>query len=179
MTVESIANGCLRIWLTDEELEQWGLCAPQPPLRQVRRLVRRAAAAAGWSDTGRVTAELIPVHEGGVLLVSPLPQPVDTPTVYHLQDGETLLELMRQWGYIQEVTPLCSLYEREEGYDLVFYDTAPLSLRQQYLLSEYGILMGTGEGMAARCGEYGEPLRVGWSLIARVQPQPVPQDPVH
>ena len=181
MTVEPIANGCLRVWLTDEELEQWGLTDTQPSIRRVRRLVRQVSAAAGWSDKGRVTAELIPIYGGGVLLVSPwvLP-PVDTPAVYHLADGDALLDLIRRWRYIEEeAQPLCSLYTHEGGYDLVVYPQQPLSHRHHYLLLEYGTPAGSWEGAVARCGEYGRLIRAGWTLTAREPTPPVPEDPAH
>ncbi len=181
MTVEPIANGRLRVWLTDEELEEWGLTDTQPSMRRVRRLVRQVSAAVGWTDPGRVTAELIPIQGGGVLLVSPwvLP-PVDTPAVYHLSDGDALLDLIRRWGYIEEETqPLCSLYANEGGYDLVVYPQQPLSHRRHCLLLEYGTPAGSGEGAAARCGEYGQLIRAGWMLTECAPTPPAHGDPVH
>lgn len=181
MTVEPIENGCLRVWLTDAELEQWGLNRAEPSIRRVRRLIRQISAAAGWSDAHRVTAELIPIDSGGVLLVSPWTYPpTDTPSVYHLQDGDALLDLLRQWRYItDEDAPSCSLYEGEGGYHLVVYPQTPLSDRQQNLLLEYGTLLGEGEGAAARCGEYNVLIQAGWVLTEPAPPLPERGDPPH
>ena len=140
MTVEPIENGCVRVWLTDTELQEWGLDQLQPSSGRIRRLIRQVSAAAGWSGPRRVTAEMIPVDGGGVLLVSPWARPpADTPSVYHLQDGDVLLDLLRQWRYItEENPPTCLLYGGEEGYYLATYATEPLSHRWQRLLTEYG-----------------------------------------
>jgi len=180
VTVEPIENGCLRVWLTDTELREWGLDAPQPSAGRIRRLIRQISAAAEWSDTRRVTAELIPVEDGGVLLVSPwVRSPADTPSVYYLQDGDTLLDLLRQWRYItDDDPPTCLLYRAEKGYVLVVYPALSLSYRRQCLLTEYGTLIGEGEGVAAHCGEYGQLIRAGW-LTEPAPPLPEPQDPPH
>lgn len=180
MTVEPIENGCVRVWLTDTELQEWGLDQPQPSAGRIRRLIRQVSAAAGWSGPRRVTAELIPVDGGGVLLISPwVRSPADTPSVYHLQDGDTLLDLLRQWRYItEENLPSCLLYGGEGGYYLAVYPTEPLSDRRQHLLTEYGTLIGEGEGLAAHCGEYGTLIRAGW-LTEPAPPLPVLQDPTH
>ena len=180
MTVEPIENGCLRVWLTDIELQEWGLDAPQPSAGRIRRLIRQISATAGWSGPRRVTAELIPVEDGGVLLVSPwVHSPADIPSVYHLQDGDVLLDLLRQWRYItDDEPPTCLLYGTEEGYCLTVYPTLSMSHRRQCLLTEYGTLIGEGEGVAAHCGEYGKLIRAGW-LTEPAPPPPEPQDPPH
>ena len=174
MTVEPIANGCLRVWLTEEELEHWGLQELTPSMGQVRRLVRRVTATVGWADTDEVTAELIPVEGGGVLVVSPRTSAECTPLVYRLRDEDTLLDVLRQWG--ADEGPLCSLYIRQGGYDLVLYPAHPLSQRRQQLLTEYGSRIGDGEVTAARCAEYGQLVWAGLTLTGRVPPPPEPQD---
>lgn len=175
MTVEPIANGCLRVWLTDEELEHWGLQESAPSPGRVRRLVRRVTANVGWADTERVTAELIPVDGGGILLIGPQVSVEDTPLVYRLQDEDALLDILRRWG--DDGAPLCSLYIRQGGYDWILYPDGPLSLRRQNLLAEYGSLIGCGAVAAARCEEYGQPVWAGAMLTARVPTPPEPQDP--
>lgn len=165
MTIEPIAEHRLRVWLTEDDLEQWGLDAGPSPMGRVRRLVRQVCAAAGWPEGDRVTAELIPVDGGGLLLISPWTvEAGDAPAVYHLADGDALLDLILQWGYIEEQRPLCSLYARDGGYDLAVYADGPLSPRQQSLLWEYGTPAGSGAGAAARCGEYGTLIRAGSDL---------------
>ena len=181
VTVEPIANGCLRVWLTDEEIEQWGLAADAATGR-IRRLVRRISAEAGWTEPIRVTAELIPVDGGGVLLISPSVAAEETPLIYHLRDTDALLDLIRRWGRWDEPQPLCSLYTYGEEYDLVVYAQQPLTLRQQCLLLEYGDPVPGGDTAAARCGEYGRLVQAGMDLSLLVTEcvptPPEPPDPV-
>ena len=179
MTVEPIANGCLRVWLTDDEMEQWGLSASEPPLTRARRLVRRVVATAGWPHTARVIAEVIPVDGGGVLLIQPQLSPADTPLVYRLSDENALLDLLRHWGNTEGEDPLCSVYTDGGGYDLVVYATQPLCESRLYLLEEYAVGSEKGAVAAARCGEYGRPLWVGKALTTCVPPPPTSQDPRH
>ena len=178
MTVEPIANGCLRVWLTNDELEQWGLTAAETPLIRARRLVRRIAASAGWPRTAHMVAELIPVEGGGVLLIQPQFTSADTPLVYHLADTDALLDLIRHWGNTTGEEPLCSVYAGDAGYDLVVYATQPLCDRRLYLLEEYAIPTARGDVAAARCGEYGRPLWVGKALTTCVPSPPALPDPL-
>ena len=165
MNIEPIQDGLLRVWLTQEELRQWGLSEESPDLRRVRRLVRRAMAAVGQRP-GKVTAEMIPVAGGGVLLISPKRYPeADQPVVYRL-DTDALLSLWEQWPE-EGPTPVCALYEMEEEYRLAVYPDEPLSLRQMRLLLEYGTPLAGGEGAAAHAAEYGTLVAMGELLTAR------------
>lgn len=177
MTVEAITDHRLRVWLTDDEMEQWGFDQETPPMGRVRRLVRQIVTAAGWSDRCRVTAELLPVEGGGLLLVSGEARvPAPWPVVYRLQDEDTLLGFMRQWGYIAEESSLCAVYACEGDYGVAVYAPHPLSLRQQCVLDEYGTPAGSGEGAVARWGEYG---RLLGTFTARAPSAPTPEDPPH
>lgn len=177
VTVEPMDNGCLRVWLTGTELEQWGLEQAKPPMGSVRRLVRRVCASAGWPASPPVTAELIPVEGGGVLLVSPRTMPENPPQIYALEE-DALLDLWRQWRYIAtKEAPTCAVYRWERGYHLVLYPGgAPEHFR--CAAAEYGTLMGEGEGAAARCGEYGTLLWAG-CLTEPAPPPPDPEGPEH
>ena len=177
MTVEPITNGCLRVWLTDEELEQWGL-TDHAAAGRIRRLVRRVSADAGWTESKQVTAELIPVEGGGVLLISPRVPAEPSPLVYRFWDADALLDLIRHWDGTDEEQPLCSLYTYGKEYDLVVYAPQPLSLRQQYRLLEYGVPAGCGDVAAARCGEYGRLVQAGMDLSQLVTERaPMPPEP--
>ena len=176
MTVETITHRRLRAWLTDDEMEEWGLTHAKPSMGRVRRLVRQITAAAGWSER-RVTAELISVEGGGLLLVSSEePTPSPWPLVYRLRDGDALLDLMRQWRYIAQPSPLCVVYGCGTEYAVAVYPDAPLSPRWQSVLEEYGIPAGSGEGAAARWGEYGT---IIGTFTGRVPPLPERGDPLH
>ena len=49
LKVEPIAGGRLRVWLTEAEMEEWGLTAHGQE-RRIRRLVRHIAVTAGWDE---------------------------------------------------------------------------------------------------------------------------------
>ncbi len=167
--IEPIHDGCLRVWLAEEELEQWSLLDPHPDRRRIRRLVRRVLDAVG-RDPGRVTAELIPVMGGGVLLISPGWHREDgQPMVYRLE-GDALLELWERWP-TGEPGPVCALYEQGDAYWLAVYPDGPLSQRQQRLLSEYGPPIAGGEGAAAHAAEYGVLVGMG-TLLTAGEPRP-------
>ena len=183
MKIEPISNGSLRIWLSEEEIEQWGLHpAADTDSRRARRLVRQALAMAGRRPATRLLAEMISVDGGCVLLVSPSLRPDSRqPAVYRISDADTLLSLARQWQALPESgpggpdqPPYLTLYEREEGYDLAVYPCTPLSQRQMHLLLEYGNLLGCGEAAAAHSAEYGSLLAAGDVLTYR---GPGPQEP--
>ena len=186
MKIEPISNGSLRIWLTEEETEQWGLHTaagdPGPP---VRRLVRQALSMTGRRPPVRLLAEMIPVEGGCVLLVSPSLHPDGRqPAVYRVPDEDTLLLLREQWLRLENYSasgsdgmPCLSLYARDGGYDLVVYPVSPLTQQQMHLLLEYGDLLGCGEGTVAHCAEYGRLLAAGEVFTYRAPDPPVPGDP--
>lgn len=162
MKVEEITNGSLRIWLSEAEMQEWGLSPSgeekQAAIRLVRRILRHVPRPAE-----RLLAELIPVEGGSVLLVSAAQPPTaGTPAVYRLFGVDALLELVAQWRALPAAEmPACCLYEREGEYDLVVYPAQPLSRRQRWLLAEYGQPVGYGEGLAAYCAERGRLLAAG------------------
>ena len=177
VNIEPIANRSLRVWLSEQELHMWELDSDGVGQRQaVRRLLRQIYRRIKRSPPARLTAELIPVDGGGVLLITPENgySMADSPWVYRVADADGLLELLRQWRLCTEGTaePSCCLYQSGEGYNLVVYPTEPLSPRQQHLLWEYGYPIGSGEGAAAHCGEYGELLCAGALLTAPAPTQP-------
>ncbi len=168
MNIEPIQGGCLRVWLAEEELQQWGLGEVQDR-RNIRRLVRQVLTAAGRRP-GRVTAELIPVLGGGVLLISPKLYPeVGQPAVYRLQ-ADDLLGLWERWPR-EESAPVCALYELGEEYRLAVYPDQPLSPTQMHLLLEYGTPLPGGEGAAAHAAEYGVLVGMG-ALLTECEPDP-------
>ena len=177
MNIEPIDGGSLRVWLSEEELQEWGLQAQTPDRRLVRRLVRQVTDTAG-QPTGKVTAELIPVMGGGVLLVSGQTW-VESgqPAVYRLADEDALLDLLARWPKEQPV-PLSTLYEVAEAYWLAVYPDGVLTAEQRHLLLEYGIPLHGGEGAIAHAAEYGKVIAAD-VLTAGVPDPPAPSDPAH
>lgn len=146
MQVEAISNGNLRIWLTEEEADAWGVTEG---FRQgIRRLVHRALTAAGQRPTMRVTAEMIPVEGGCVVLVSPAVHNHRQPTVYRV-DADALSQVNARWHPLWETTAL--VYAMDGAYYVVSYGKEADSL-----LREYGCPVGYGEGAAAHTAEYGQ-----------------------
>jgi len=176
VNIEPIHDGCLRVWLAEEELHQWGLSENQPDPRRVRRLVRQVLASVGRRPA-RVSAELIPVADGGVLLISPRLYPESGgPAVYGLTDPDALLALWERWP-AGEPVPVCALYELGEEYRLAVYPEEPLSPVQMHLLLEYGVPLTGGEGAIAHAAEYGQLIGVG-RLFTECEPRPpVPSAP--
>lgn len=175
MKIEPIQDGCLRVWLTEDELQQEGLLKEEPSQRRLRRLVRRALHSMGRSPTA-VVAELIPVLGGGVLLITPKLYPeAGQPTVYRLADEDALLALWERWPR-EEPVPVCSLYELEGEYRLAVHPTQPMSEKQMHLLLEYGLPLPGGEGAVAHAAEYGQLVGMGYLLTEREPRPPVPSD---
>lgn len=162
MKIEPITEGRLRIWLDEEEAARWRLDREEPDRLGLRRFIRRVYGAAGYRPVGRLTAEMVPVAGGWLMLIGPSAPPERGPAVHHLDDPDALLTFIRQWRSEQnDPQPLCLLYELEEGYRLVVYPDIPLSHRQRRLLAEHTYLVGYGEAAAAHTAEYGNLIVAG------------------
>lgn len=144
--IEPISNGNLRIWLAENEIEEWGL--EDSRRKGVRRLVRHALAAVGRRSAPRVWAEMIPVEGGCVLLVSSGVHNPQQPMVYAVE-AEMLAQVYARWRPAS--AEAAQVYAVDEGYHVVLYGG-----QSDALLREYGIPLGSGEGMAAHTAEYGE-----------------------
>lgn len=177
LKVEPIAGGCLRVWLTEADMEEWGLSAHGQE-RRIRRLVRQVAMAAGWEEHSRLLAEMIEVEGGCLLLITPQEEPRQ-PIVYALAQDDHLLDLALRWRQVAEDPPYIALYTAPMGYRLAVYADTPLSEAYRRLLDEYGCAVGHGHGTVAHCGEYGEWLDAAALFTAPVPPQPVHGDPPH
>lgn len=161
MTVEPISNGNLRIWLADNEIEEWGLQRGRP--KGVRRLVRRALAMVGRRPATRAWAEMIPVEGGCVVLVSTEDPWRTRPRVYAV-DEASLAQVVARWR--SPVEGEAQVYAVEDGYHVVVDSEGESS---DGLLSEYGRPLGCGAGVAAHTAEYGR-----WLFTV---PEPAPPEP--
>ena len=161
MTIESISNGNLRIWLAEEEIRKWGLAESRP--EGVRRLVRRALSAAGRRPTARAWAEMIPVDGGCVVLVGTDVHRRTQPAVYAVA-GAVLGQVVDRWRTTEEET--AQVYAVDTEYRIVVYGEGE---GNDALLREYGEPLGCGEGLAAHIAEYGR-----WQFT-----MPAPQPPAH
>ena len=158
MQIESIENGNLRVWLTEEETEAWGVA--DGCRHGVRRVVRRVMTTAGLRSGDRVVAEMIPVEGGCVVLISPAVHKRRQPTVYRVS-AELLPEVAARWHPLW--TEVAQVYAIEGHCHVVVYGE-----QAEPLLREYGDIVGRGEAVAAHTAEYGQ-----WQLTV---PAPVPQE---
>lgn len=175
MKIEPIAPGRLRVWLNEEEAVRWRLDREEPDRPGLRRLIRRVYGAAGYRPVERLTAEMIPVAEGWLLLIGPTVPPEREPAVHYLDGPDALLTLVERWRRDTDAAqPGCMLYEWGEGYCLVLYPEGPLTQRQERLLAEYARPVGYGEAVAAHTAEYGNLIVTGGLLTdgGRRPPEP-------
>lgn len=178
LKIEPIAGGRLRVWLTEAEVEEWGLSAHGQE-RRIRRLVRHIAATAGWDDHSRLLAEMIEIEGGYLLLVTPQEAEQRQPLVYALARADHLLDLARRWRQTAGEPPYIALYTAPVGYRLAVYADAPLPEAYRRLLDEYGRRVGQGHGVVAHCGEYGVWLDAAALFTAPAPLPPVDGDPPH
>lgn len=173
MKVDRIGSDSLRVWLSDEELEKWGIC--YATMRQgethTDRLIRQVTALSEQC-TGRMkrgtVVEAIPVEGGCVLLVSaPRPLRVEKgPLVFRVEEVEALFRLAERWADAcpGNTVPCVSLYEQDDAYAVILYPVAALTPTQKAILREYGRLTGIGAAAAAVVAEHGHLLASGNAL---------------
>lgn len=161
MTIEPISGGRLRVWLDQREIRRCRLNHDHYDRRALRRLVRRVLVESGGEPTARSTAEMIPVADGWVLLVSPRRERTHRTAVYWFADEGAMDAFTAQWERIEDA-PTCGLYALEGGYALTVRGDSELTPRQRGLLDEYGHPWGEGEPLAAHVAEYGRLLCAGY-----------------
>ena len=157
MKVEPISNGNLRIWLSDEEMRVSDVKHPDNTWRLLRRVLVAAQTRLGRLGK-HIVAEILPVAGGCVLLLSArASESVGGPLVYHIQSLDALYRLAEQWVALpsgEHTYSHTSLYEAQDGYDLVIYPATKLTRQQASLLREYGMSIGHGEIAAAAVAEH-------------------------
>lgn len=180
MKVEPISNGNIRIWLSDEELSADSGADIRGSLRQVLRIAQGQFARLGR----HVLAELIPVEDGQVLLLSARRNTSTIgPMVCCVNTLDDLFCLSEHWSALSTDTayPSNCLYAVDDGYVLVVYPSPRLTRQQARLLREYCRPIGRSEAAAAHVAEYGRLLAAGDALgklciTAREPDRPEPLD---
>ena len=160
MKIESISGGRLRVWLDQREVRRCRLDHPHYDRRALRRLVRHALSQGGGTSSDRMVAEMIPVADGWVLLISPRWEQNHRTVVYWFADRGAAESCIARWERMGD-TPSCALYALPEGYALAVYGDSALTPRHSALLNEYGQRWGVGEPLAAHVAEYGALLSAG------------------
>lgn len=169
MTIEPISSGRLRVWLDPREVRRCRLDSRQYDRRALRRLVRRVITQSGGQPSAGTVAEMIPVADGWILLISPRRERVARTAVYWFDDDRALAAFTHRWERLQDA-PVCAAYRLEGGYALVVYPDGNRMPLHKGLLDEYGQPWGTGEALAAHVAEYGQPVCAGYLTADGLRP---------
>ncbi len=186
MKLEKVCEDRVRVWLSDEELNDWGVTydtlqqgtpSTDRLLRQVLRKVRRQYGA--WD---RCTVEAVPIDGGCVMLVSLQGARTVTgdPVVCRVCDERALFSLAEQLA-ANPPLPASTLYALPWGYILVLHAGDRLTFLHRRLAAEYSHTV-SGAAAVAAVGEYGRMLTSDGALeqlTGRVPPAPVPPEQVH
>lgn len=177
--VEPISNGNLRIWLSEEELQEHTRDIGEH-LRGMLQAVQTRLSRLGK----HILVERIPVDGGWVVLLSARRNVVGNGVVvYRIADIDALFRLAEQWASVPEERENAhtSLYETDDAYAIVVYPAPRLSRRQTALLREFGERIGQGDAAAAHIAERGRLLAAGDALgrlvlTERERRPPAPSD---
>lgn len=179
MKMDLLENGCLKILLTEEDLQAYGLTFEgldydkEGTRSALQHLLEEAKHKTGFDSSGSLLVEALPVDGGCLLLLTPaagkrhvrLRRTVG-PYIYELDTADAVLQLAQSMGDQAALPPSCgsSLYQFGEGYRLVLYPGAPLPRRAGHLLHEFARAAGEGEAAAAYTAEHGRSIAVGDAL---------------
>lgn len=188
MKMELLENGCLKIVLTNEELEEMGLTFERLDYRNaetqkaIQQLLILARQETGFRHNGDLTVEAIPLEDGCLLLLTPsiarrrirMKKAVG-PYIYRVPDIDGLFRLAENWNRLQacrlsdsEAPGISaagsSLYRLDDAFGLVLYPAMPLPREAGALLQEFAQPIGEGDASAAFAAEHGQPLVIGDAL---------------
>lgn len=176
-------SGGYRVFLSDEDLKQWGLSfasldSRSPETRALLSAVSLMVCDSGeWEGEG-MEVEALPVEGGCFLLLTPIRPPSckarlrrpAAPLVYHVPDADALMSLlaaMRPPSSGRSRLAASSLYAWKSGYRLILYPFEPISAAAQARLSEWAEPVAAGAAAAAYVAEHGKPLMIGNALGER------------
>ena len=174
MKMELLENGCLKIMLTEEDLDRLGLSFASldydaPATRSaLQTLLMAARNETGFDPAGGLVVEALPVDEGCLLLF--------TPTGNHrrIRLKKAVGPFRLAEGLLRYRQPLekrllpsagSSLYLFGEKYRLVLYPAAALPRGVQDLMREFSRCAGEGDAAAAYTAEHGRAIAVGDALL--------------
>ncbi len=171
--IESLRGGALKIWMSEQEMQRWGLHFEQLSTRDratgaaVSKLLQVARGRAMLPETGSILVEAVPLEDGCVWLFTPrckcFPRRMPPTKVFALLTSDDVLLLGRWLGAMTHL-PTASLYQWGEEYRLIVYPGLGAWRDFCRRLSEFAELIGEGEGAAAFVEEYGRPIAVGNAL---------------
>ncbi len=175
--VEPISNGNLRIWLSEEELQQHTRDIGEH-LREMLQAVQARLSRLGK----HILVERIPVDGGWIVLISARRSAtIGGAGVYRIADVDTLFRLAEQWASLPngQGKTHTTLYETADGYALAVYSAPRLTRRQTSLLQEFGERIGRGDAAVAYVAERGRLLAAGDALgkFVLTEREPRPPEP--
>lgn len=168
MKIESLSNGCLRVWLSSGELTRFGVTVETMDGSELRtrRMLEKLLSATYRKQGERCApalAEVIPVDGGCVLLLTPRRRAMGGALVFRPLDLEALYALAERWRAVPDA-PCTSLYELNSEYRLVVHTVGVLPLSLRRLLCTHGEPLGYGAAAAAALEEHGRLLCAGRAL---------------
>ncbi len=190
MKIEEIRTGCVRIWLSAEDMARYGITYRDMAQGDARtdRMLRRVLAVVAQHTghaSARYTVEALDTGEGCLLLVtaSAYMSSVQPPFVCAVTQPKTLFRLAADWC-AAETTAYSELYATDHGYILVIHpapDSTPTSVRRLY---RYADRVECGPAAAAAAAEYGTLISQGdvverLAITAPAPHSPAPPDPLH
>ncbi len=182
MRMELLENGCLKILLTESDMQQLHLNFEQLDYNDVnmqqalRELLLQAREQTGFDASGNLLVEALPIDKGCLLLLTPAGgrrrarmKRVTGPYVYEIENADRLLQLADGWRRYTAAFPAAaltgsSLYQFGNRYRLVLYTGAAPCKGLQHLLQEFTKPAGEGDAAAAFAAEHGKPLAIGDAL---------------
>ena len=164
---ERLDNGCYRVFLSDEELQEWGLSFERlsgrsPCTRALLSALLVAASEGDAFDAEGITAEVFPVEGGCFLLFSPSiarERPMQTglmPLCAAFDTLDTLLDFCRAARTLSLRSS--SLYRHDGRLWLVLYPLLESEAHARGLLSEWECFVASGQVAAAFFSEHGVPI---------------------
>ena len=177
MKMELLENGCLKILLTEEDLQAYNITfdeldynneTTRSVLHQLLEIARRDT---GFDSSGSLIIEALPVDNGCLLLLTPAGgkrhirmKRVVGPYIYELDDVDDVLCFARSMDGRTPVMLGSSLYQFGDRYRLILYPGSPIAKEVVYILHEYAHIAGEGDAAAAYTAEHGHPIAVGDAL---------------
>ncbi len=193
MKIEPLSSGALKIWMSEEELQRWGLSFETLGTDKVRthraliKLLGIAKQRLVACPEEEMRVEIMALHSGYLFLIIPEKDswsPVCNPKIYAIADAEQLLRLGENLAanHAGEL-PLSSLYEWNKEYRLIVYSASRKRSREWRILSEFAQCVAEGNGAAAFLEEHGVPIIQGTALhrlCATYESRlPMPPHPAH